>query len=323
MNETWRWDDLRLFLVVARAGGLAGAARGSGVSPPTLGRRMTSLEQGLGKQLFLRHRDGYDLTSEGRDLLQLAEALKLNALNVDRWRDSNESGIVVKIAAGAWTSAFVARHIGELVSEDDGTAIELVTGTSPADLLRREANLGIRNRRPETAGLAGYRLTRVEFAIYGARGYVEENTVAGDHRRFGKCRWIVFAPPGPRTPSAVWLDEHLSQAPIVRCRAAQEVLEATASGSGLCVLPCFMGDSHAGLARASDIIAELGHEQWLVSHDEDRRNRHIRRVSERLKALIRAHRPLFMGQQSRQIVPARSFSSAGRSSTTGARPAKT
>lgn len=309
MSETWSWDDLRLFLVVARAGGLAGAARASGVSPPTLGRRMVSLEQGLGKQLFLRHRDGYDLTTGGKDLLQLAEALELNSLNINRWRDSNAAGIIVKIAAGAWTSAFIARHIGNLISQDDGTAIELVTGTSRADLLRREANLGIRNRRPETAGLAGYRLTRVEFAVYGARAYVEGNPTAGDHRRFGQCRWIAFAPAGPKTPSAVWLDEQLSQDPIVKCRAAQEVLEASASGIGLCVLPCFVGDSHAGLIRASDIIAELGHEQWLVSHDEDRRNRHIRRVSEKLKALIRAHRPLFMGRQPSQALP--SVSRAG------------
>jgi DNA-binding transcriptional LysR family regulator len=298
MNETWKWDDLRLFLAIARAGGLAGAVRGSGVSPPTLGRRMALLEQSLGKQLFLRRRDGYELTSGGKDLLRLAEALELDAINVDRWRDSNQVGIVVKIAAGAWTSAFVARHIGDLVGENDGTTIELVAGTSSADLLRREANLGIRNQRPEIAGLAGYRLARVEFAIYGAHAYVEENTEARDHRRFGNCRWIAFAPPGPRTPSAVWLDEHLSRDPIVRCRAAQEVVEATASGFGLCVLPCFVGDSHAGLVRASDIIAELGHEQWLVSHDEDRRLGHIRRVSEKLKALVRAHRPLFMGQQS-------------------------
>jgi DNA-binding transcriptional LysR family regulator len=297
MGETTRWDDLRLFLAVARAGGLAGGARAVGVSPPTLGRRMTSLERCLGRELFVRQRDGYELTDAGKDLLRLAEALELDALRIDRWRTSNGIGAVVRIAAGAWTSAFVARHIGDLVDKDEDTQIELVTGTSPADLLRREANLGLRNRRPEILGLAGYKLTRVAFAAYGGRTYVEETDEAHDHRRFRTCRWIAFAPPGPKTPSAVWLDEHLERAPVLRCRSAQEVLEAAASGFGLCVLPCFIGDAYKGLVRASGNIDELEHEQWLVSHDQDRQQRHIRRVSDRLRALIKAHRALFMGQQ--------------------------
>lgn len=297
MNETISWEDLRLFIAVARAGGLAGAARAAGLSPPTLGRRMTVLEQGLGRQLFVRQRDGYELTVGGMELLHLAEALELDALKIDRWRTSDGNGAVVRIAAGAWTSAFVARHIGELAGEDEDTQIELVTGTGPADLLRREANLGLRNRRPEIPGLAGYKLTRVAFAVYGARAYVQENDDARDHRRFKVSRWIAFSPPGPKAPSAVWLDEHLERAPLLRCKSAQEVLEAANSGFGLCVLPCFIGDACEGLSRASGNIDDLEHDQWLVTHDEDRHQRHIRRVSERLRQLMKSHRKLFVGQQ--------------------------
>jgi DNA-binding transcriptional LysR family regulator len=303
MNETLRWDDLRLFLAIARAGGLAGAARAVGVSPPTLGRRMTSLERCLGREVFVRQRDGYELTGGGKDLLRLAEVLELDALNIDRWRTSNGIGAVVRIAAGAWTSAFIARHIGDLVDEHEDTQIELVTGTSPADLLRREANLGLRNRRPEIPGLAGYKLTRVAFAVYGGQAYVEENEEARDHRRFKTCRWIAFSPPGPKTQSAVWLDEHLEQAPILRCRSAQEVLEAARSGFGLCVLPCFIGDACGELARASGNIDELEHDQWLVSHDQDRQQRHIRRIGERMRSLMKVHRNLFMGRQAAQLLP--------------------
>ena len=55
MNETkFDWDDLRLFLAVAREGGLAAAAEKSGKSAPTLGRRMLALEQRIGQELFKR-----------------------------------------------------------------------------------------------------------------------------------------------------------------------------------------------------------------------------------------------------------------------------
>lgn len=299
MNETWYWDDLRLFLAVARAEGLAGAKRLTGISPPTLGRRMMALEEGLGGNLFVRQRDGYRLTERGKELLRLAEALELNALTIDRWRASEASGPVVKIAAGTWTSAFIARHLGELVGDSPDILVELVTGAGLADLLRREANIGLRNRRPEIPGLAGFKLTRVEFAVFGGRAYVEAHKEAVDHRRFGLRRWIAFSPPGPKTPSAVWLDERLQSAPGLRCRSGQEVLEAAAAGLGLCVLPCFIGDAHIGLARASGIIEELGHDQWLVSHDQDRKQRHIRSISDGLRRLAKAQRPLFLGRQAR------------------------
>lgn len=297
MNERWSWDDLRLFLAVTRAGGLAGAARATGVSAPTLGRRMASLERDLGRALFQRRRDGYALTTDGEELLRLAEALERDALTVDRWRSSNQTNAVVKIAAGAWTSAFLARHIVHLMDDEDAPDIALVTGTGTADLLRREANLGLRNQRPQSAGLAGYRLARVAFAVYGQSAFVDAHPAARDDRRFAGCRWIAFVPPGPKTPSAVWLDQHLQSAAAVSFRTAQDVLEAALAGFGLCILPCFIGDSHAGLARASDIIPALSHEQWLVSHDDDRQHRPIRRVSDKLKALMRAHRPLFAGDK--------------------------
>lgn len=303
MDETWQWDDLRLFLAVARAGGLAGAARQTRVSPPTLGRRMTELEKNLGSQLFVRQRDGYTLTERGRELLRLAEVLELNALNIDRWRASDQIGSIVKIAAGTWTSAFIARHLGDLVGEGEDILIELVTGAGLTDLLRREATLGLRNRCPEISGLAGFKLARVEFAVFGGRAYVEARVEAREHRRFSACKWIAFSPPGPKTPSAVWLDEHLQQAPGLRCRSGQEVLEAAVAGLGLCVLPCFIGDAHEGLARASGIIEELGHDQWLVTHDQDRKQRHIRRISDRLRLLAKVHRSLFLGQQARQPSP--------------------
>ena len=56
MDETSAgWDDLHLFLAVAREGGLSPAARATGRSAATLGRRMLALERAMGRELFVRH----------------------------------------------------------------------------------------------------------------------------------------------------------------------------------------------------------------------------------------------------------------------------
>lgn len=289
------WDDLRLFLAVARAGGLAQAAAAAAASPPTLGRRMLVLEQALGVELFERRRNGYDLTRAGQQLLERAETLEQGALSVERWRAAIDPPPSVRIAAGAWTSAFIARHAGRLREGEAELSLELLTGAGMADLARREANLGIRNRRPDHGGLAGRRLGRVEFAVYGARAALAEQPEAGDERRFERCDWVTFAPDGPSVPSAAWLERQLRHPASLRCSAPQAVLDAALAGIGLCVLPCFVGDREAGLGRASGPIPELGHDQWLVSHDDDRHSPPIRRVADRLFRLFATNWKLFAG----------------------------
>lgn len=300
MNETPDWDDLRLFLAVARAGGLARATATTKASAPTLGRRMTTLERRLGTTLFRRRRDGYDLTAAGRELLQRTEAMEQGAIAIDRWRSASDVQPVVRIAAGAWTGAFLARHGPQLIESKDAWSIEILIGAEQTDLTRREASLGLRNRRPKTAGLAGRRLARVEFAAYGAPDLVRGQPDAATAVRFGHSPWLSFSPAGTAVPSATWLEQRLERPAVLRCSAPHPLLEAAIAGVGLAVLPCFIGDSEPRLTRVCDPIPELAHDQWLVSHDDDRHNRPIRCVADRLSRLIRSHRSLFAGSTPRE-----------------------
>ncbi len=56
------WDDLRVFLAVARTGGLSGAGKVLRVDPATVGRRVARLEAATGARLFTRGPQGYVLT---------------------------------------------------------------------------------------------------------------------------------------------------------------------------------------------------------------------------------------------------------------------
>lgn len=295
MNEIWNWDDLRLFLAVSRAGGLAGAVLPSGVSAPTLSRRMTALERSLGVTLFMRRRDGYDLTATGKDLFGHAETLEQGALGVERWRTASDPRPVIKIAAGAWTSGFLARHLPDLMVDEEEITLEILTGSAPADLLRREANIGLRNRRPNGIGLAGRKLGTVAFAVYGQKNLVRKHPQTGDDRRFTDCRWVALSSPGPKVPSAAWLDRRLPQGRKVVCSNAHALLEAVQAGAGLSILPCFVGDTMPGLTRASEPIDELAHEQWLVTHDDDRHDKEIKKMAKRIADLIHGEGQLFAG----------------------------
>src|SRR5260370_2615509 len=70
------WDDVRVFLAVARHGSLRAAGRALGLSQPTIGRRLAAFEATFGgPTLFDRLPEGLPLNAAGAGLLPVAEEL--------------------------------------------------------------------------------------------------------------------------------------------------------------------------------------------------------------------------------------------------------
>jgi len=280
------WDDLRLFLDVARLGGLSAATRTTKLSAATLGRRVTALEHQIGEPLFVRSQTGYALTGAGEELLRRAEEVEAAMQSLTRWRDGALGDRIVRISAGSWTSAFLSSHIGELWNADDGIRIELVTVYEKVDIGRRAADLGIRSARPTEPNLAGRQIGKVAHALYCAPKLV--NGVAAG-------LFVGVTGDGGNIASARWLMAHHGDRIGVRGNDVHSVRELVAAGAGLGVFPCFVGDSDPRLARIAAPIPELQTELWLVSHHEERHRPEVRRVADRIAALMKEHAALFRG----------------------------
>ncbi|MGT2489928.1 LysR family transcriptional regulator [Cupriavidus basilensis] len=70
------WSDIKVFLAIARAGTLGGAARMTGQTQPTMGRRLKALEEAVGHALFQRTSEGFVLTDEGAGVFAHAERIE-------------------------------------------------------------------------------------------------------------------------------------------------------------------------------------------------------------------------------------------------------
>ena len=283
MKSLVDWEDIRLFLAVARGEGLSAAARQAGSSPATLGRRMTALERSLGQRLFVRERLGYRLTEPGRQFLAQAEEMEAAATGIERWRDGLSPRRTVRISAGTWTSWFLARHIDALWSPGEPWTIDFVAANARLDIARGQADIGVRNRRPEEPWLAGRRTGDVAFAVYGRRGEALEE------------RWIGVTGDGAVTPSARWVAERHAAATVVRGNDPRLILDLLRRGVGRAVLPCFVGDADPELDRLQE-VEELRHQQWLVLHQDERRHPAVRAVIERIVQLMRDNRALLRGE---------------------------
>jgi DNA-binding transcriptional LysR family regulator len=82
---------------------------------------------------------------------------------------------------------------------------------------------------------------------------------------------------------------------VLRANSLLALRDAAASGMGLVVLPCYVGDLSAGLTRVGAPIAELGSALWLLTHPDLRRTARIRAVLDGLAELLLTLRPLFAG----------------------------
>lgn len=263
------WDDLRLFLAVARGGGLAAATASTGKSAPTLGRRILALERRLGAELFQRMARGYELTDEGRELLAKAVALEDRILPIIE-RGPGRSFPTIKISAGTWVTHLLCGGVTEFIG-GDRISLRFVAANEVLDIGRREALIGVRNRRPEGVGLAGRRIGRVRFAIYATGKNIRT--------------WArVIA----STPSAAWVQENSRGAEAIELTDPRNALDLTLLGETRAVLPTFIGSRFKSLIPLSEPLEELDHDQWLVTHHEDRFVPEVRRVIDRVyKALKR------------------------------------
>ncbi|RFB98222.1 LysR family transcriptional regulator [Rhizobium leguminosarum bv. trifolii] len=280
------WDSYKLFLQVARLGGLTGASTASGLSPATVGRRMLDLEQEVGRALFSRSQTGYRLTQDGQALLDHLQEMEAAARKVEAWRQSGEGGTTVRITAGTWVAWLLTENFAAIRMPGDGFAISLTIGEARASLAYRESDIGIRAFEPEEANLAARRLGEVAYAVYIRRNAAETDE-----------RWIAVAEEEAISAYLRWPHAHAAAGIVATVNRPRSLPDLVRAGAGKTVLPCFVGDLDPQLQRLGGELPELRHAQWIVMNAEDRHRPEIRTVADRMTKLIRSYADLFAGKR--------------------------
>src|SRR5215468_9948073 len=148
------WDDVRVFLAVARRGSMRAAGRALGLSQPTIARRLAAFEASFGgPSLFDRLPEGLHLTAVGEQLVPAAEGIEDAVLTLERRRAAASSVLsgTVRVATGECAAGFLARCLSGAATPrlPAGITLELQS-LQPADLARREADLALRHQPPES-----------------------------------------------------------------------------------------------------------------------------------------------------------------------------
>ena len=270
------WDDVRVFLAIARTRTLGGAGRMLGQSQPTMGRRLKTLEAALGQALFQRTAEGFVLTDEGRSVLAHAERMEAEALGLARQLDGAGLQLegMLRVSTSDWFGLHVLAPVcAELACRHPRVTIELLTDARLYSLARREADLVARIVPFDEPDVVQRRLMHVPYALYAARTL--------DAVPDGPVPLVTMDLGFSEMPDAVWLRNVYPQGRVAfRSNSRHVQAVACAAGVGLAVLPCPLGDAHPGLRRVPRSPSPPGRDVWLGYH------RDLRRLP-RLQALLR------------------------------------
>lgn len=272
------WDDFRFVRAIAEKRSLAGAASALGVNHSTVFRRLGQIEEQLGSRLFERSRIGYELTPCGEEMVKLAARMAEEIVAFERnvaGHDLRPSGELRITTNDTLLVHLLTGVLAGFRRAYPDIMIDVVVANEALNLSKRDADVAVRatDRPPEV--LVGRRLCGIPWAVYGARG---RKDAGFDPSRDGaQAAWVGLSDSLMHLKAAKWLREHAAEARVVyRVNTVLGLAEAASAGIGLALLPCFIGETTAGIARLSAPIPEIETGLWILTHADLRHTARVR-----------------------------------------------
>ena len=269
------WNDLRIFLAVARAGTLGAAARMLGQSQPTMGRRLRSLELSIGQTLFQRTGEGFVLTSEGAAVLPHAERIEEETLALQRELSGADKHLdgMVRISSSDWFGTHMLTPvIAEFSRRHPKVLVELVTSVRHFSLPRREADVVFRIQPFDDPEVISRRLLHIPYHAYLKSGLPHPKSGDG-----AGTQLITMDTAFSEMPDATWLRRILPKGNVISRSNNRDVQgRMCAEGAGVAVLPQPLGDALIGVERIELDEKPPGRDTWVGYHRDLKRMARLR-----------------------------------------------
>ena len=273
------WDKIRIFYNVAEAGSFTRAGDDLGLSQSAVSRQISALERDLKAPLFHRHARGLILTEQGdllfraaRDMRMRLETTRARLVETSE-RPTGNLKITTTVGLG---SLWLSQRIAEFLDLYPDMTVELLLSNEELDLAMREADVGLRLRRPAQPDLIQRRLFTVHFHIYASTDYIKRFGEPRTLEDLDDHRLLSF---GGDQPSYLLAMHYLSTAGregreprpyhgVVNNISALKLLVET--GAGISVLPDYVADGEAKMTRILREVELPALDSYIVYAEEMR-----------------------------------------------------
>lgn len=284
------WDDLRVFLEVARAENLSAAARVLRIDPATAGRRIARLEHQYGTALFRKSPQGYVLTETGQQLASHTEEMArvLRGAGQAMFDPGAELAGQIRIGAPDGCATFLLPQVCAAIAEEHPELdVQIVAQPRVFNLSKREADMAITVSPPETGRLSVQKLCDYHLHLAAAATYLDgapRLRELGDlkaHKIIGYIPDLIF------DRELDYLSETGASHVDFASNSASVQFAWVRSGAGIGIVHDFAIPQSMGAVRPVLPSAfSLTRSFYLVRHADDARDARLNRFSKALLARL-------------------------------------
>jgi DNA-binding transcriptional LysR family regulator len=282
------WDDLRIFLAVARGESLSAAGRGLKIDPATVGRRVARLEDSMAVRLFVKGPQGYALTGEGERLVAHAERAEA-AMEGAAEALTGPEGLTGQIRIGApdgCANYLLPQVLARICDANPGLEVQIVALPRVFNLSKREADMAIAVSQPQAGRLTVQKLSDYRLHLAASRGYLAAHPVRAQdsaaHRFVGYIPDMIF------DKELDYLTAIGVGAVALASNSVSVQLNWLRHGAGLGVVHDFALPAAPELVRVIPDQISLTRAFWLIRHADDGRVARLNRFATLLTAEFRA-----------------------------------
>ncbi|OLY73647.1 LysR family transcriptional regulator [Pseudomonas sp. ATCC PTA-122608] len=282
------WDDARVFLAVCRESTSRGAARVLGVDQATVGRRVNALEKSLNATLFLRTSEGYALTAVGEAALQSVEKMERSAIELERQvqgLDDRLTGTVRVTTTDSLAIDFLIPAIARLHDTHPDVRVQMDASTQILSLAKREADIAVRNTRPDNPDLIARRIARWPVGLFASQAYIDRHGVPEPGSVFEGHDLVVYEPHLQSQKDMTLVSEPLGRGRIVAALSSSLLVRRSiAAGLGIGEIPLITGEREGLVRLWPERTRPLPYDVWLVTHADLRHTARVRVVIDEIVA---------------------------------------
>lgn len=281
------WDDLRIFLAVAREESLSRAGRRLGMDASTVGRRIARLETALGRVLFAKTPQGYAATPEGAALVPHAEAAEAAAQAAAESFTRTLGGQLRIGAPDGCANYLLPQLAARLTAEHPGLEIQIVALPRVFNLSRREADMAIAVSRPQTGRAAIQKIADYQLHLAGHADYLDRHPPIRSRADLKGHQMIGYIPDMIFDRELDYLSETGADQVALSSNSVSVQLQAIRVGAGLGIVHDFAIPFAPGVRRLLVDEISLTRSFWLLRPADDRRSDRLNRLAEAVATGLR------------------------------------
>lgn len=269
------WDDCRFISALSHYKSMSAAAKHLNTNITTVSRRISRISESVGAPIFIKARNGWELSDAGQDFIDPIHAFEdaLNRLSAKNGPTSRSIRHVNISSRDYIASDYLAPAVQDFCRVAPEYRITLQSSDEDESLAYGEADVALRSERPKGGRLIAKRIGTIGFSIFKSQ----------DIRVDG---WIGLTEEHDCTPEIEHAFEFFAEPPRMRAHSFLCAAMAARATGLACLLPNKTNETLDSLEVWPGQENCLSRDVWLVYHETRRQDPGLRPVIDWLSGVF-------------------------------------